>query len=208
MALPLPYPGVQVQELPPGARTITGVSTSVTAFVGRAARGPVEVATTCSSFADFGRKFGGIWAPSTLSYAVYQYFLNGGTEAVIVRLAPGASSAAVPLPTATQVLALEAASPGLWGNQLRVSSAPGTAADTFTLVVRELDPADPSREVGRETFLDVSVATGHPRVVDRVLAQGSTLIRVRGPLPTESPAPATDLAAVGGADAAASPVPP
>ena len=35
----LTYPGVYLQELPSGVRTITGVATSITAFVGRAWRG-------------------------------------------------------------------------------------------------------------------------------------------------------------------------
>jgi uncharacterized protein len=35
------YPGVYVVEAPSGVRTITGVATSITAFVGRARRGPV-----------------------------------------------------------------------------------------------------------------------------------------------------------------------
>ncbi len=33
------YPGVYVQEVPSGVRTITGVSTSITAFIGPTKRG-------------------------------------------------------------------------------------------------------------------------------------------------------------------------
>jgi hypothetical protein len=36
------YPGVYIEEIPGGVRTITGVATSITAFVGRAQRGPVN----------------------------------------------------------------------------------------------------------------------------------------------------------------------
>ena len=36
------YPGVYVQEVPSGVRTITGVSTSVAAFVGMVNRGPLS----------------------------------------------------------------------------------------------------------------------------------------------------------------------
>src|SRR5690242_11854914 len=97
MPVPLPYPGVQIQEIPAGARAIVGGSTSVTAFVGRALRGPKEIATRCFSFDDFARKFGGLWADSPMSYAVYHYFQNGGSEAVIVRLAPNTNKASVTL---------------------------------------------------------------------------------------------------------------
>lgn len=42
MPAQLTYPGVYIEEVPSGVRTITGVATSITAFVGRAARGPVN----------------------------------------------------------------------------------------------------------------------------------------------------------------------
>ena len=37
------YPGVYVEEIPSGVRTLTGVATSVTAFLGKAVRGPVNL---------------------------------------------------------------------------------------------------------------------------------------------------------------------
>ena len=42
MPVSLSYPGVYIEEVPSGVRTITGVATSITAFVGRALRGPVD----------------------------------------------------------------------------------------------------------------------------------------------------------------------
>jgi phage tail sheath protein FI len=82
----LSYPGVYVEEIPSGVRTITGVATSVTAFIGRARKGPVDQAVDITSFADFERIFGGLWNDSTMSFAVRDFFLNGGSRAVIVRL--------------------------------------------------------------------------------------------------------------------------
>ena len=79
-------PGVYVEEIPVGARTITGVATSITAFVGRALRGPVEQAVTINGFGDFEANFGGLWNDSALGFAVRDFFLNGGRQAVIVRL--------------------------------------------------------------------------------------------------------------------------
>src|SRR5258708_38770216 len=87
------FPGVYIEEIPSGVRTITGVATSITAFVGRALRGPTDKDTnktnkalTINSFADFERIYGGLWTESTLGYAVREFFLNGGSQAIIVTL--------------------------------------------------------------------------------------------------------------------------
>lgn len=80
------YPGVYIEEVPSGVRTITGASTSVTAFVGRAFRGPVDKPITIFNYGDYERTFGGLWKDSAMSVAVKDFFLNGGGEAVIVRL--------------------------------------------------------------------------------------------------------------------------
>jgi uncharacterized protein len=82
----LSYPGVYVQEIPSGVRTIAGVATSITAFIGRALRGPTDDSVTINSYADFERIFGGLWVNSPLGYAVRDFYLNGGAQAVIVRL--------------------------------------------------------------------------------------------------------------------------
>ena len=80
------YPGVYVEEIPSAVRTITGVSTSITAFIGRALRGPVNQPVTVYNYGDFERTFGGLWLQSTLGFAVRDFFQNGGSQAVIVRL--------------------------------------------------------------------------------------------------------------------------
>jgi len=81
----LTYPGVYVEEISSGVRSITGVATSITAFVGRALNGPKEP-TVINSFSDFQRIFGGLWTLSPLGYAVNDFYLNGGGQAIIVRL--------------------------------------------------------------------------------------------------------------------------
>ena len=111
----LTYPGVYIEEVPSGVRSITGVATSITAFVGRARRGPINDAVRVQSFAEFGRLFGGLWQPSTLSYAVSQFFQHGGADALIVRVFNGNvadSTATLTLPTTGGTMVLEAASPG------------------------------------------------------------------------------------------------
>ena len=80
------YPGVYIQEIPSGVRTITGVATSIAAFIGRAKRGPVNEPITINSYGNFESKFGGLSLDSTLGYAVRDFYLNGGSQAIIVRL--------------------------------------------------------------------------------------------------------------------------
>jgi phage tail sheath protein FI len=80
------YPGVYIEEISSGVRTIVGVATSVTAFIGRAKTGAVNRAKTINTYGDFEREFGGLWADSSLGYAVRDFYLNGGSQAIIVRL--------------------------------------------------------------------------------------------------------------------------
>jgi len=75
------YPGVYIEELPSPVHPITGVTTSVAAFVDVFASGPVNKAIQISSVADFARVFGGYSADSESSYAIPQFFLNGGQSA-------------------------------------------------------------------------------------------------------------------------------
>ena len=66
--------------------TITGVTTSLTAFVGISEDGPLNVATSIASFVEYEAIFGGLSPVSDLSFAVYQFFLNGGTACYVVRV--------------------------------------------------------------------------------------------------------------------------
>src|SRR5687768_9406116 len=81
------YPGVYIEELPSGVRTITGVSTSVTAFLGSFKRGQLNRPVQVFSVADLERNFGPLDAQSEAGYAVRQFFANGGGEAWVVRVA-------------------------------------------------------------------------------------------------------------------------
>jgi len=55
MPVQVSYPGVYIQEVSSGVHTITGVSTSIGAFFGRTAKGPIDKAVRLLSFADFLR---------------------------------------------------------------------------------------------------------------------------------------------------------
>jgi len=195
----LSHPGVYVRELPSGVRTITGVATSITAFVGRALRGPVDEAVTVTSYADFERTFGGMWAESNLGHSVRDFYRLGGSTAVIVRVHQNAANdvATMSFGTGTNQIDLVAASPGSWGGRLSATiddevSDP-TDTNLFNLTVTDAG-------TGKiESFRNVSFATDSPRRVDTVLEQQSVLVRLSGSLPTTQLAafPVTDAAANG-----------
>src|SRR5436190_35519 len=119
MPVALSYPGVYVEEIPSGVRTITGVATSITAFIGRAARGPTEDPITINSFGDFSRIFGGLGIHYPMSYAVRDFYLNGGSQAIIVRLYKETAGSATKATLDAKGLKLEAGAPGTWGNLIR-----------------------------------------------------------------------------------------
>src|SRR6516162_4584719 len=98
MPATLTYPGVYIEEISSGVHTITGVATSITAFVGYTARGLDHRATQIFSFADYERAFGELSRESEVSFAVQQFYQNGGSTAFVVRVPrEGADRAAVTL---------------------------------------------------------------------------------------------------------------
>jgi phage tail sheath protein FI len=195
---------VYVQEIPSGVGAISGVATSVTAFIGRTRRGPIDVPVPVRSFAEYSRLFGGLWQHSTLSYAVRLFFDNGGTDAVVVRVFNGDIAACTPtltLPTATGALILEAASPGSWGSALRVTidDVAGDPDDArlFRLTIDELSAG--GTVVTSEQFDDVSPGPDDDSSVGLVLGQ-SALVRVRHPGPPNEVPEAGAVTAVGTTD--------
>jgi phage tail sheath protein FI len=208
------YPGVYIEEIPSGVRTITGVATSITAFIGRAARGPVSEPTTIFSFGDFERTFGGLGVAYPMSYAVRDFYLNGGSHGIIVRLVAGPPAAApvppagppppAPAPAAAaQIdmpaaaggtdLPLVSASAGTWGNNLQAvvdyntkeGNIPDAKRTLFNLIVSELDAT--GNVAQQEKFLNASPDDTNPGYLPRVLRDSSNLVRVKktGPGPTD-----------------------
>lgn len=200
----LNYPGVYIEEVRSAVRTITGVATSITAFVGRARRGPMDddadgrSPVRIRSFADYERIFGGLWEDAPMSFSVAQYFQNGGSEALIVRVGDGTQEVA----TGTfDTLTLNAANPGRWGGEIEVlidhaDGMGGTLAEPlFNLVVR--DRATDLREV----YFGLSTSPAHPRHVVRVL-RNSALVRADIVDDADRPGEVTTATALTAADTA------
>lgn len=160
------YPGVYVEELPSGVRTVTGVSTSIGAFLGYFSRGPMDEAVRIFSYGDFERIFGGLRSDSEAAYAIRQFFLNGGSEAYVVRVAAAVSAATAAWTlqddAGADVLTLSASDPGAPGNDLRIEVEYGSASDPtseFTVHLFVDGEGTP-----RETHADLTVATAEAAI--------------------------------------------
>jgi uncharacterized protein len=185
-------------EQPGSARVIARAATNIAAFVGRTLKGPVNEPVTVRSFADYSRVFGGLWQPSTLSYAVEQFFENGGRCAVIVRVVNGARPPTITLPSTAGKLILRGVGPGS-REFLRASvdydGIEARETDRFNLVVQRVRTAGSEQIEDQEIFRRLSVTPGADRFVADALLD-SRLVRVQGSVPTERPA-RTPLASSG-----------
>lgn len=189
------YPGVYVQEVPSGVRTIVGVSTSTAVFIGRAKRGPMNEPVLCLSLSDFERAFTGETAGSDMARHVRLFFQNGGTRCYGMRIAKGAKPAQVTLKSESgaEVLEVTARSAGLEGNKIRIAvTYNGLRPEaTFNLeIFRWGNAADgtPVKE-DRELFSALSMDPASPRYVERFVNQSSQLVEVKdksGDLPPGS----------------------
>ena len=179
------YPGVYVEELDSGVRTIVGVPTSIAAFVGWAPRGP-DYPVQITGFGDYQAKFGGLHPKSPMSYAVYQFYQNGGSEAIIMRLVGGSTGtgdakvdpapAKITLPgSGADPLVLAALSDGVWGNGLRARVDSNTRPPEDGEELYNLSIFDPT--TGIESYPNVSTDPDSPRSLENVLSS-SQLVKV------------------------------
>ncbi|HKX98396.1 MAG TPA: phage tail sheath C-terminal domain-containing protein [Steroidobacteraceae bacterium] len=183
--------GIQVQEEAGPGQAIAEAPTAVTAFVGRCLRGPVDRPVRISGFNEFQRVFGGLWQPSTLAYAVEQYFENGGRTAVVVRVANGARCCTLHLQAGDAALVLEALAPGTREFLRAAVDYDGIGDnedDCFNLVIQRVRTPGSEHIEDQEIYRRVSIAPEGPRSVGTVLAE-SALARVAGELPRTRPEP-------------------
>lgn len=193
MSVTTNYPGVYIQELQNPIHTISGVSTSITAFIGSAPRGPIDTATLIHSFAEYTRLFGGLSKSNKMSYAVYHYFLNGGTDAIIIRVVNGANETTFTITGST--LKLQAVYPGDWANKLKInidsnvdisnSSRLGQdqGSDLFNLHISD------DTFMIKEDYFNLSVDKDNSKFVTNILLADSQLLNVAdgSAMPTKAP---------------------
>jgi phage tail sheath protein FI len=194
------YPGVYIEELSSGVHTITGVATSIAAFVGWAPRGRTGVATEVLSFSDYVRQFGGLSSGNYLGYAVNQFFDNGGQQAYIIRLAW--TDATTATATVGGTLVLFATSPGKWGTDLQVSVTQQVLDPTrFQVQVLSISTGQVL-----ETFPNLSATSSDPQYVVTVIDAESDLITFVDPAtqiagtPAGTPTNTPGIPLLGGVD--------
>ena len=174
------YPGVYIEEIPSGVRTITGVATSIAAFIGWAAKGPTDRAELVLSWADFDRKFGGLDRESLLGYSVYHFFNNGGRRAYIVRLVAAGSDNAADNAAAAAVtldgkIMVTAQNPGDWARDYAIVTKkhPDTTARFLLKVV---NIKQNKKGITVESFENLSMNTTDSRYFVNVLNNESQLV--------------------------------
>jgi uncharacterized protein len=194
------FPGVYVEEIPSGVHTITGVATSIGAFIDNFARGPLDYAVHLLSMSDFERMMGSLDTASEASYAIQQFFLNGGSEAYAVRVAyPTAQASAIEILDETAALSLTVTAgqkigdklfinPGAWGNNVRLEVDYDTSdpATMFNLAVSEVDST--GRVVQSEIFRNLNTTVGDPAFAVDVVNNGSRIVFLNAAVSAKRPA--------------------
>ncbi len=175
------YPGVYIQEIPSQVRTIVGVATSIAAFIDYFTRGPMNKAVQILNMGDFEREFGGLNKNSEACYAIQQFFLNGGTEAWVVRVASSTTAKSIvqidsTIPTAAPpALTVSAINEGKWGDNLRVKIDYAPAANEFNLYVSEYGMvAGRLAPVRQETFRNLSFDNTKANFAEKVVNDSNT----------------------------------
>ncbi|MEI6104578.1 MAG: phage tail sheath C-terminal domain-containing protein [Methanothrix sp.] len=183
----LSYPGVYIEELESGVRTIAGVATSITAFVGYAPQGPLNEAVRIFNFGEYERNFGGLHKDSEIGYAVQQFFINGGRDAYVVRVAQGSGKAKVVLKniligdSQDDVLNVEALNSGAWGNNIRmdVDYATSNPDSTFNLTVSQFEKRNGKQSIIQtELFRNLSMNSYSSTFALSVVNSSSKMIRI------------------------------
>ncbi len=130
MVMPRP-PGVRIERVIDQPRGLGLVDTGVPCFFGLCERGPVSEPVRIVGVAEFYEHFGTLDVGSYLAAAIDGFFLNGGQQCYVVRIAhlferargEIATKATARLRDADKqnTLLVSAASEGMWANQVRVS---------------------------------------------------------------------------------------
>jgi len=181
--------GAQLAQQSRDNHAIERVPTAVAAFIGRTLKGPVGHALTVRSFSEFQQHFGGLWQPSTLAYAVEQFFENGGRVAHIVRVTNGARPPTLTLPAGRGALRLTALNAGS-REYLRASvdydGLTPAEHERFNLVVQRVRTAGSELVEDQEIYRRLSVVPSSGRFVADVLLE-SRLVRMLGDAPPQRP---------------------
>ena len=183
------HPGVYIEEIPSAARPIAAASTSIPVFIGAAKNGPLNTAEFLLKWDDYADTYGGITGTDdAMGLAVSSFYANGGGAAYVARLAENAVTSSLPAAADgnatmpgkadgglddTNPLAITAANPGEWGDQLSVQVKNSNGV-TFDLDVSR--PVDGQPTVV-ETFTGLGMNDHAANFAPTVLQKDSKYIR-------------------------------
>ncbi|WP_112242957.1 phage tail sheath family protein [Kribbella monticola] len=199
-------PGVYVEEVSSGSKPIEGVGTAVAAFVGFAAKGPLNEPVLVTNWTQYVENFGQFVDGAVLPHAVYGYFLNGGGTAYVVRVAGGPGQADH---TELESSAVRTELPSrAEGKPLAIRALDGAAANGKPLSVEVQEPSEPGEDVFKlvvrsgsdeEVYDNVTTRRGPANVVTAlrkskwVVAEevkgGALAVPERGQVVLDRPAP-------------------
>jgi len=187
--------GIHVIEGPARGQSIPVDGDPVTAFVSPAPRGPVDHAVSISSPEEFQKIFGVPEFNCRLENAVRQFFINGGRNAVIVRVSGTKACNRICLPGEAGELILEAKNPGPL-EYLRASidyddidaETDGDNQQNFNLIVQRLRSSGSAWIDAQECYRNVSIDPGSRDYIGYVLSQ-SDLVQLAGNAPESRPYP-------------------
>jgi hypothetical protein len=170
------------------------VATSIAAFAGTAPQGSIDEAVLVQSWSDFQTEFGGLVAGNYLGYSVNQFFANGGQQAYIVRVAPSdvktADSSQATTPFTIGGLKLYASSPGLWGDNLLITTALAPDGVHFSILVQLVSTTGGATQT-LENFYNLSLSTTDPNYVVPIINNDSQYVSFLAQGSTTPPTPTT-----------------
>jgi phage tail sheath protein FI len=176
------YPGVYVDEAPSGAQAVPAAATSIALFIGMIDKGPFGVPTRVQSLNEYSRLFGEATS-GEMADQVGQFFINGGGDAYVMRIAKNPHFSKIVLQaqdSSTDVLSLEARDPGGLGDQLRIEIDYDTPNPdrTFNLSIYRavLKPDGSLARTEPERWPNLSMNPADPRFAPTFITNSSKLL--------------------------------
>ncbi len=181
--------GISVIEIPPRGQAIPISREGVTAFIGPTPRGPADIPVAVRSLEEFLARFGVPGYLSRMELLLYQYFENGGSMAIVVRVCRARRCNRIHLPGPAGELILEAINPGPL-EHLRATvdyeGVPAGERHRFNLVIHRCRSPEHPLVEEQESYAAVSVRPTDAQFIGNALAV-SGLVRLVEPLPAERP---------------------
>ncbi len=172
MPVQVSYPGTYIEEVPSGVRVVSGVSTSITVFIGLSSyerrhdpnTNHKPIPRRLFSYSEYEREFGPPHLNTNLAVSVRLFFLNGGSECYVVNISDGATAATETIQDdSTEIMEFKAKLRGRMGNHISIEiTDSNTRSNNFSVVVRYDD-------VIKERFTSCTMDTTNENCVGKKL---------------------------------------